>query len=346
MALSERLRFARVRIQLTGARVEERTGIHKSSISAFESGQREPSLTQLQRLASVYHRPIAFFLEDGPLPVEVVLWRQRPRDEIAGELETDFLQFCRQYRNLEIWSGEKAQKPLPQVAGNPRQFSYLQANVLASKVRQELQLGDRPAQVLLSVLEEVCAVKVLHRAFEPTGAAASTVSPEFGPAVLLNSKSVRWRRNFDLAHELFHLVTWPVFYGDQTSPGAINDREEKLAQAFASALLMPDEAIKAAIAQHQREGKLSFEELFDIARQFDVSMEALMWRLHFLYGRSESQTKADIERTHTNVFDKRSDTQPDPLPSRYSALAIRAFRHGNSRQVVSLSTWRSAVTRL
>ncbi|MFB3905367.1 MAG: ImmA/IrrE family metallo-endopeptidase [Acidobacteriota bacterium] len=163
----------------------------------------------------------------------------------------------------------------------------------------------------------------------PTGAAASTVSSEFGAAVLLNSRSVRWRRNFDLAHELFHLVTWPVFHTGETAPGTINDQEERLAQAFASTLLMPDEAIKAAIAEHQREGKLSFEELFDIARQFDVSMDALLWRLHFLYGRSESQTKADIEKCRTNVFDKRSDTQPDSLPNRYEALAIRTFRRGD-----------------
>ncbi len=329
MPLSERLRFARTRIQLTGVRVEELTGIQRSSISAFESGQREPSLAQLHKLATVFHRPIAFFLEDGPLPVEVVLWRDKPSDEIAGELETDFLQFCRQYRNLEVWCGEKAQKTLPGVTERPR--NYRQAEVLATNVRQELQLGDRPAQVLLSVLDEVCAVKILHLSFEPTGAAASTLSDEFGPAVLLNSNTVRWRRNFDLAHELFHLVTWPGFHPSDVGAAAVDQQEEKFAQAFAGALLMPDEALKAAMAEHQREGKLTFEELFDIARQFDVSMDALLWRLHFLFGRAEQETKADIERAHAfgAILDRRTDTRPDRVPDRYTALAARAFRRGN-----------------
>ena len=49
-------------------------------------------------------------------------------------------------------------------------------------------------------------VKVFHLPLEPTGTAASTYGEAFGMAVLLNSSHVAWRRNFDLAHELFQQI--------------------------------------------------------------------------------------------------------------------------------------------
>jgi len=39
------------------------------------------------------------------------------------------------------------------------------------------------------------------------GSAASAIGP-FGPAILMNSKEAPWRRNYNFAHELFHLITW------------------------------------------------------------------------------------------------------------------------------------------
>jgi Zn-dependent peptidase ImmA (M78 family)/DNA-binding XRE family transcriptional regulator len=334
MPIGERLKYARERAALTGLQVHERTGIGESSLSEFENGKREPSLGQLRLLAHAYRRSVSFFLAEGAIPSEVVFWRKRPQPG-AEEIEVEFLRLCENYHNLEVWTGEKPIVGLPQAEGNRDTFSYPQAEELAKTFRRELQLGDHPAHALLKVLEEVCAVKVFHLTFEPSGTAASTFSDTFGPAILMNSGNRRWRRNHDLAHELFHLLTWKLFRGttQRTQATEATDREESLATCFARHLLMPTEPLRTAINSRQKNGKVRFEDLYDVAREFDVSVESLLWHMHLVYGHSSSEsekTRQAIERAKALVpaLEDRSEDLPPCWPARYEALAVKALRRG------------------
>jgi XRE family transcriptional regulator, fatty acid utilization regulator len=333
MPIHDRLRHARQRAALSGPQVRERTGIGESSLSEFENGKREPSLSQLQKLADLYRRSVSFFFADGPIAAEpTVLWRKRP-EENAEQVEGRFLRLCEQYHNLEMWCNERVPPSLPQGKGDAAKFSYNDAEELAKQVRRDLQLGDRPGQGLLAVLEELCGVKVFHLHFEPSGTAASTVSDTFGAAILLNANNARWRRNHDLAHELFHLLTWSIFHPVASGPVVAEEWEEKLATTFASNLLMPSEPFESAINTRGHDGKITFESLFDIARQFDVSVESVLWRMHILHhrGQAESdQTKREIDQAKNlaPLFEKRDNPEPAPLPDRYWALAVKALRRG------------------
>lgn len=336
MGPPERLKYARARSGLTLSQVRERTKIGESSVSEFENGIREPSLSQLQILAETYRRSVAFFLAEGPIPQEVVLWRQRP--EVGAEnIESRFLRLCEQYHNLEVWTGEPLPVRLPGSEGgrSADRFTYADAEALAKKVRNDLSLGDRPALSLLAVLEEVCGVKVFHLDFEPTGTAASAQSETFGATVLLNRGSRRWRRNFDLAHELFHLLTWEAFRGDvgpDTTSTCADPQEEKFATCFARNLLMPADVLRVAIHAKARERNTTYDDLFDVARQFDVSTEALVWHMSFvgLLRESEDDLKSIIGHAQTlaPILEERDDTKPGPWPERYRALAIKALRRG------------------
>jgi len=337
VGIGERLAYSRDRAAMTLAQVEQRAGIGKSSVSEFENGKREPSLSQLQALAAVYRRSVAFFLAEGDIPRETVLWREKPA---AGYEETEavFLRLCEQYHNLEVWTDEELPVSLPAASGSADRFTYMQAETLAKKVRDDLNLGDRPGLALLSVLEEVCGVKVFHLEFEPSGAAASTLSETYGAATLLNAGNVRWRRNFDLAHELFHLLTWSVFRtgGSESTSLAADDREETLADIFASHLLLPAEAVRSAFAAKLRDGKMGYGEIYDIARQFDVSAAAVLWRLYNLKLLADDvdaeQVKA-IGRKLTSmsrIHEERCNTPAPKWPERYEALAIKALRSGST----------------
>ena len=336
VAITDRLAHARAAAAMTLAQVEDRTKIGKSSLSEFENGKREPSLSQLQALSALYRRSVSFFLAEGEIPQETILWREKPTAE-CEETDRVFLRLCEQYHNLELWMGEELPVSLPIASGSPESFNYMQAEALAKSVRDELNLGDRPGLSLLSVLEEVCAVKIFHLEFEPTGAAASTCSETYGAAMLLNAGNVRWRRNFDLAHELFHLLTWSVFRtgGGETTSLAAGDEEEKFANVFASNLLLPAEAVRSAFAAKLCDGKMGYSEIHDIARQFDVSAEAVLWRLFNLRlladevradkVRAIAQQLADMHRTH----EEREDTPPPKWPERYRALAVKALNSGS-----------------
>lgn len=332
MAVGAQLRRAREQGKLTLRQIEARTGIGESSLSEFENEKREPRLSQLELLAKVYRRPLAYFLSEDITSPELVLWRERPSEDTASDIERQFVELCNQYHNLEMWLDEHSVSSLPLFEDEVERFQYKDADRLAYSCHKALGLGERPAQNLLTVLEEFCGVKIFHLPFEPTGTAACTVHESFGFGILLNTNNVRWRRNFDLAHELFHLLTWKVFRSDQADTGNLaSDIEERFANRFASSLLIPSDAARVAIDSALDEHRISYEDMFDIARQFDVSFEALIWRMVSLGYFSADQARNVIHKYREISFlgeDERRDDSPPPRPPRFRALAIRALRQG------------------
>ncbi|HEU5116555.1 MAG TPA: XRE family transcriptional regulator, partial [Isosphaeraceae bacterium] len=270
MSLSERLRDVREGMKLTLEEVSQRTELGVSTLSEFENGRREPRLGQLKRLAEAYHRPVTYFLDDSVPPAELVLWRERPASPTAEEVQARLIELADQYHSLEVLCEQPTQLDLPWEKADSSRYGYSEAGRLARRVRNDLGLGERPGHNLLNVLEEVCNVKVFHLDFEPSGSAACSVAEHrYGAAVLLNARNMRWRRNFDLAHELFHILTWNVFRqgtsGDFTLP---SPREEKLANCFASNLLMPGDVFRDAVDAQRGDSKsLGFDGLFEVARE-------------------------------------------------------------------------------
>jgi len=328
--IGERLKSARQDRGWTLEALAGHTGIPISSLSEFETGRREPRLSHLEALAKAYGTSVSWFFETESTAGDVVLWRERPSDDTAAEVEGRFLRLCRWYRNLEEWCDERTSCSLPEESVNATTFSWADVENLAINVRRDLDLGQQPAASLLSVLENTCGIHVFHLTFEPSGTAACTRSDATGMAILLNAANVRWRRNYDLAHELFHLLTWRAFRRSAESRES-TDQEESFANQFASTLLIPEDALRRAVNSATKSGgSLKHIEIFDLARQFDVSYEALLWRMHRVFNRHEDETRRDIEvcRALRESVDVREDTKPPELPARYRALAIRALRSG------------------
>lgn len=328
MNIGQRLKIARETIGYTQKKVSELTGLGESSISEFENNEREPKFSQLSKLADVYKRSIDFFLTDS-LPAEpIMLWRDGPtNEEELKETEAEFRRLCQQYHKLELCTSDirKAVFPQPDVV-NPDQFSWLQAESFARKVNNDLCLGDIPSTSLKRILEERCYVKIFHLEF--TGSAMSTISEEFGPAVLLNGRSVHWRRNYDLAHELFHILTWSFFRVKNKEP---NEIEEKLANSFASNLLMPEESLKqriAALIDKQEQAPL--DRIDDLAREFGVSLDAMVYRISTLFRIKKEDTEQYLAAAKklAEFHKQRESDRPEKLPERYCDLAQRALRNG------------------
>lgn len=337
MNIGQKLKSARSKVNLTIAEVATQTGIGESSLSEIENGKREPKISQLNQLSRVYRHSIAFFLdeENEEETAQRVLWRLRPEEQ-AVLLEREFLKLCEQYRLLEEWNDDFIEPMLPYVGPTRHALNFADVAQLAQSVGRELNLGDRPAFVLLRVLEEDCGIKVFHRAFEPRGTAACIKSKQHGWAVLLNANNSTCRRHFDLVHELFHLLVWDLYRGDGTAaPPVSPEFEEKLANAFASNLLIPEEALRRTIDRKRNgESRLSVSDIPNIAEQFGVSVEALVWRIHRLYNISDEQKTRDIIQSLQAVDTRKPDTDgaqviPTRLPMRYQRLAIQTLRRGD-----------------
>lgn len=332
--LAQRLRSVREALGLTQQMVEEKTGIGASSLSEFESGKREPRLAQLRSLADCYRKPLSFFLgEEEPIQY-LVLWRQKPDFPEVARLEGELQLLVHHYHFLEVLTGETSSPCLPfleKLLGCcPENFTYETAEWLASSVRDQLGFGNCPARELLDVVEEKLKVKVFHLEFEPAGSAACALSEEYGPAVLLNIKNSRRRRNFDLAHELFHLLTWNSFHGEKSGSFSATDQEEKFANCFARNLLVP----RDVLLQWRDPRRLRFEpspiEIIFGAKYFDVSIEALVWQMKWVFNLREDDTQRLIDQSialEKNLAKVEPDAPPR-RPRRFEKLAIQALRDG------------------
>jgi XRE family transcriptional regulator, fatty acid utilization regulator len=324
-AIGKRLRERREQLKMTQSELSGKAGVGISSLSEFENGKREPTLSQLKKLADSLGTDVARFLAPEEARLDAVRWRERPAD--AELVEARFLKLCRQYRDLEQWAGEEEPVQLRKPARFPATRS--EAAALARQVRGEMQLGDRPGLVLQRKLEDDYALKTFHLRVEPSGTAACTAAPEYGLAVLLNPLNSRARRTFDLAHELFHLLTWNV-----PVPPSAADMEESLADCFASALLLPDSALREAVERRIQNQRMSVANLCELARDFSVSIDALIWRLQNVYNwRDPVATRTLIDRARSVItpyraFTADADEAASELPERYKALALQALRSG------------------
>ena len=81
---------------------------------------------------------------------------------------------------------------------------------------------------------------------------------------------------------------------------------------------MPQEAIVAAVnAAKAARAKLAFDNLFEVARQFDVSIEALLWRMKSVYRIPADKVRGYIEsfQGQTSFWDGTSTTIHPVVPS-------------------------------
>lgn len=333
MSVAERLRAARTKLQLTLAQVAEKTDIGTSSLSEFENGKREASSAQLVRLAKLYHVPVGYFYGEVELASEQVLWRHKPASPLAEETEAHFIELCRWYKNLEDWAGETSRVALPQFAVPHGELSRREVMKLAERCRHALELGNHPAITLRAALEEFAAVKVFHLPLGSTGNAASAVG-EFGLAVLLSSDNGPRQRTFDLAHELYHLLTWQSRSNHDRSEPA----EEITADRFAAHLLVPFNRLAEIVEPILRKGRIPLTDLALLARRFEVPTEAIVRVLADLCIMEDDPVETIIARCTKLELDSEQHDSPPQRPRRFQDLAVKAF-HNRGTSIPTLAQY-------
>ena len=333
--LGERIRFARKQLGLTQHDLAIILGFSAhQTIAAIESGKREIKAWELAYFARALHLDISELLaKSEPELKPAVLWRESPTQN-KEDIEARFLKHCNDYFTLEQLAGEEGERDLLLIDKNKDIFNYSDAKELAQRIRTELDLGSRPADSLVGVLEDNFSVKIWYEDLEEEGSAASTRG-SFGPAILMNSSEAPWRRNFNFAHELFHLLTWQVF-----TPQLLWDDEdqqkdvEKYANTFASSLLLPAESVTNAFQKHVRDDKVEYSAFINIAREFGVSTVALLWRAFDLrLIRDEETVERLKEDPAFRALDRSTMSSrwwnPPGIPERFVRLAFMAYQKGN-----------------
>lgn len=330
--LGRRIREARTRLGLTQRELAQKAGLPAHQVvSQIEKGERDVKAWELARIAQVLHLSVAELLTPEPPPAPAVRWRDEPPAG-AKAVGARFLQRCREYHFLERVLGLPPFPPLATYPVDITRITLDQASALAEEVWRALDLGARPAASLPTVLERDYGVKIWYEPLGESGSAAS-VKGEFGYGILVNADHAPWRRNYSLAHELFHLVTW-----DSAPPSLARSQPqrwsqvERAAQAFASTLLLPGDAVRKEFDARVEDGKIPYADLVQLARDFDVSTEALLWRLVRLGRLREEAVQLILADPAFREHDRGTMAgrwwKPLIPPERFVQLAFLAYQRG------------------
>jgi len=162
----------------------------------------------------------------------------------------------------------------------PDRPSYEEVQSAAETLWKEWDLGDAPATRLEEALEARLGVLVLY-VDAPEGVSGAAVQLPGLQAILVNRAEPEGRRSYDVAHELFHILTWDAFRPDwieRIEPKRVKgSRVEQLANNFAAALLMPSTVIAKRWCAPAKVEVADW--LIATAQSLRVSTAALGWRL-------------------------------------------------------------------
>ncbi len=155
---------------------------------------------------------------------------------------------------------------------------------LALKLRSDVGLGPTEPIHTKTLLRKL-GIIVFYRPLSDKACGLSMRSADgSGKFMLVNSNNSRGRQHFTICHELFHL-----YYDDDPkphicgTPGMEKESAELNANAFASALLLPQEGMMQSIPSEEIKNRhISIATLLRMEQLFGVSHQALCYRLRNL----------------------------------------------------------------
>ncbi len=201
---------------------------------------------------------------------------------------------------------------------------------------RELGLGEVPARRLMDVLQNDLSILILMLDLPKGISGAFCHLPEFD-ALLVSRKQVIGRRNCDVAHQLFHILTWDSVlprHSPMIGRSKLN-RSEKLADGFAGALLMQRDTIERYGDWNELSGKQLISKLNQVADELQVGAVDLKWRLVAL-NKISKQTANAISAHQLRDRDELSEGLIAPLPDLFSESYLDVAGKSIDRGLVSV----------
>lgn len=304
----------------------------RQTVSAIETGERRVTAEELLLAVEKLGAPLDYFTDPFLLVGEGRFsWRQtNVGPQRLSAYERSAGRWIAAFRMIAPQVG-RATPLLRRALGLTRRHSFEDAAAAGERLAADFALGDVPASGLAEVMERQFGILVLMVDALAGISGAACRLPDLD-AVLINRNEVAGRRHFDLAHELFHILTWdampPEHIEEASETG--KGRVEQLANNFASAVLMPAAAVERFGDWSETRGGDLGAKLNATADALAVTASALKWRLVGL-GKLDLGTAREIpDATLRYNGHEPVEHNPPPLFSKpfieVMALALRDGR--------------------
>ncbi|MCA9111591.1 MAG: ImmA/IrrE family metallo-endopeptidase [Planctomycetaceae bacterium] len=270
--MGRRLKDARQEVGLSTRKVCEklpkRINLSHTRLATFENGEASVPIDVLTALASIYDRPLNWFLESSKSLSGFRYRNLRSRVKVKEKRQFEALatKWAEAYFRLE----QRLNKPL-KVRSTFRKMDVdpdTPPRDLATKVRGMLGLDDD--QPVLNVIDDVVHAFGVRVMEAESPLAIDGVAARRGRdfVVVLNRDTTSDRLRLNAAHELAHAL-----YDDCKEDNGWSDEfVEQRAYEFGSHLLLPDKALDAALKRK------SFIRLIEFKKRYGISLAAMIYR--------------------------------------------------------------------
>ncbi len=321
LALARRLRG------LSQTALAREVRVSQPAINQFESGDAQPSVETLERLAMALKVAPAFLsqadVRDAGRPFFRSLARvpagERDRAHAYAVALADIV--AEFERHLEL----PALRITPVIAADESTTLEL-IEQAAAQARRDWGISTGPIANLVALAEARGVVVAAVGDFHPGIDAFTTARASRPVMVLCSGKGVATRRRFDVAHELGHLALH-----DQ---GVEENRwQEQQAHRFASALLMPAEEIRPHLPTRGDD----LRRLEAVAKDWGASMQAILMRARDLECIGPEDHARGMRRLSAAGWRTREPVEIGP-PERPQLLEVAASalpRAGTSLEAVA-----------
>ena len=262
-------RLAGLSTRAVAAKLGRRFSVSHATIANYENGRSVPPADILACLASLYDRPLNWFLERTK-KLEGVQYRNlksRVRSADLHRFEADVQRWIDAYAAIEA----SINRPLKVSIKIARiRARAKEPGDLARRVRVEFGLTENePISSVIDVLEKF-GIRVIDN---PTNLRIDGLAGRYHDeyVVVLNPAVSNDRARLNAAHELGH-----VLLGDCDVENPQNKERERVAFDFASQFLLPNCQLKRAF-----EGQ-SMVRLVRFKERFGISLAAMVYRAEHL----------------------------------------------------------------
>jgi Zn-dependent peptidase ImmA (M78 family)/transcriptional regulator with XRE-family HTH domain len=282
--------WARKTAGMSAEAAARRAAVKVEQLLSWEDGATRPSISQLRKLASAFHRPLAvFYLPEPPTRFQVMqdfrrLSTETLPPESSPKLAYEIRRaFDRREWTLELMENIDESPPMFQARATNREgveqvANRLRATLGVSVPAQSSWRGDYEAFKHWRLLLERAGILTLQATdIQLKEARGFSISLKPLPVVVVNIKDAPRGRIFTLLHETTHVML---------NEGGVCDLHDADVEAFcnriAGAALFPeDELLNTGTVQRHKKGDPAWtdEELQEISRHFGGSREAALVRL-------------------------------------------------------------------
>ena len=341
----------------------ERSGKRKTEIvrrfpgfPAWERGEKQPTLKQLESFAKTTYAPIGFLILNEPPEEEIPISDFRTiADKPVGRASAnllDTLYLCQQrqawYREFASAEGEER----PQFVGSIKQTAKVEHTAARMRKKMGFDLEERRRlstwiEALRQFIQQVEAAGVLvmvsgvvgsnnRRKLDPDEFRGFALVDELAPLIFVNGADTKAAQMFTLAHELVHIWLGQSALSDSRIRTVPSHKTERWCNQVAAEFLVP----LALVQRHfNPEAKLR-DQLDHFARRFKVSKLVILRRIRDLGAISARDYRSTYAEEIAQLRTSRTSTGGDF----YLTLNTRVSKRFASSIVMSTLEGRSSYT--